>query len=57
MDPELERTLLSVLEWQERWRRWEAIPADARQEFVTELARLMVRLAVRGQDDDGADHG
>ena len=57
MDPELERTLLTTLEWQDRWRRWEAIPADARRDFVMELARLMVRLTTRRRDDDGADHG
>lgn len=45
------------MEWQERWRRWEVIPEDARREFVTELARLMIRVASREQNDDRPDHG
>ncbi len=57
MEPDRELTLLSLLEWRERRQRWEAIPENARRELVAELARLMVRLAVREQDDDGADHG
>ena len=55
MEPHQERTLLSLLEWQDRQRRWEAIAEDARREFVAELARLMVRVAVR-ERGDGADH-
>ena len=57
MDTLQERTLLSLLEWRDRQQRWEAIPEDSRREFVTELARLMVRLAIREQNNDGADHG
>ena len=57
MDGDQEHTLFSLLEWQDRQHRWEAIPEDARREFVAELARLMVHLAVREQDGDGSDHG
>lgn len=57
MEPDREPALLSLLEWQDRQRRWEAVPEDARREFVAELARLMVRAAVREQDDDRADRG
>ena len=56
MDRDRELTLLSLLEWRDRQQRWEAVPADARREFVAELARLMVRQAVRERDDDGTDH-
>lgn len=56
MDRDRELTLLSLLEWRERQQRWEAVPADARREFVAELARLMVSQAVRERDDDGTDH-
>ena len=57
MDADQEYTLLSLLEWQDRRDRWEAIPEDARGEFVAELALLMVHLAVREHDGDGSDHG
>ena len=57
MEPDREPALLSLLEWQDRQRRWEAVPEDARREFAAELARLMVRAAVREQDDDRADRG
>ena len=57
MDADQEHTLFSLLEWQDRQHRWEAIPEDARREFVSELARLMVHLAVRERDGDGPDHG
>ena len=56
MDRDRELTLLSLLEWRERQQRCEAVPSDARREFVAELARLMVRQAVRERDDDGTDH-
>ena len=57
MDADQEHTLFSLLEWQDRQHRWEAIPEDARREFVAKLARLMVHLAVRERDGDGPDHG
>lgn len=57
MEPKRDLTLLSLLEWKDRQDRWEAIPEGARREFVTELARLMVRAAVRERDDDRAHHG
>ena len=57
MDANLEQTLFSLLEWQDRQQRWESLPEAARREFVAELARLMERLAVREQDGDGSDHG
>ena len=52
-----EPALLSLLEWQERQRRWETVPEDARRELVAELARLMVRVVAREQDGDRSDHG
>lgn len=57
MEPKRDLTLLSILEWQDRQDRWEAIPEEARREFETELARLMVRAAIREQDGDRAHHG
>ena len=56
MERKRDLTLLSLLEWQDRQDRWEAIPEEARREFETELARLMVRAAVREQNDDRAHH-
>ena len=57
MDADQEYTLFSLPEWRDRHHRWEAIPEDARREFVAELARLMVHVAVREQDGDGSEHG
>ncbi len=57
MEPDQEPALLSLLAWQDRQRRWEAVPEDARRAFVTELAGLMVRVTVREQDGDRAHHG
>ena len=57
MDADLEQTLFSLLEWQDRQQRRESLQEAARGEFAAELARLMERLAVREQDGDGSNHG
>ena len=53
MDRERERSLLALLEWEERVERWLRIPAPDREAFVQELAGLMVRQASRrGRSDE-----
>ena len=59
MDRERERSLLALLEWEERVERWLRIPPPDREAFVRELAGLMVRQAHRrGRSDERvvADH-
>ena len=48
MDRERERSLLALLEWEERVERWLRIPTPDREAFVQELAGLMVRQARPG---------
>ena len=40
-----ELPLLTVLEWEERWAHWHAVPQESRHRLVRELARVMIRLA------------
>ena len=40
-----ELPLLTVLAWEERWDRWNAVPQESRRRLVRELARVMIRLA------------
>ena len=59
MDRERERSLLALLEWEERVERWLQVPPPDREAFVQELAGLMVRQANRrGMSDERvvADH-
>ena len=58
MDGERERSLLALLEWEERVERWLRIPTPDREAFVQELAGLMVRQARPGGSDERvvADH-
>ena len=44
--------LLALLEWQDRIDRWTGFPETGRAALVTELARLMTRVATGGSDDD-----
>ena len=45
--------LLAWLEQEERLARWESVPAEAREELLEQLARLMLK-AVRGEAGDEA---
>lgn len=59
MDKERERSLLALLEWEQRVERWLQIPPRDREALVQELAGLMVRQADRrGMSDERvvADH-
>ena len=59
MDRERERSLLALLEWEERMEAWLRIPPLDRETLVRELAGLMVRQADRqGRSDERvvADH-
>ena len=59
MDKERERSLLALLEWEERVQAWLRIPPLDRETLVKELAGLMVRQADRrGRSDERvvADH-
>lgn len=59
MDRERERSLLALLEWEERVEAWLRIPSPDRETLVRELAGLMVRQADRqGKSDERvvADH-
>ena len=59
MDRERERSLLALLEWEERVQAWLRIPPLDRETLVKELAGLMVRQADRrGRSDERvvADH-
>ena len=59
MDRERERSLLALLEWEERVEAWLRIPPLDRETLVRELAGLMVRQADRqGRSDERvvADH-
>ena len=59
MDRERERSLLALLEWEERVQAWLRIPPPDRETLVRELAGLMVRQAdLRGRFDERvvADH-
>ena len=47
MDKERERSLLALLEWEERVEAWLRIPAPDREVLVRKLAELMVRQADR----------
>jgi hypothetical protein len=40
-----ELPLLTVLAWEARWDRWNAVPQESRRRLVRELARVMIRLA------------
>ena len=40
-----ELPLLTVLAWEARWERWNAVPQESRQRLVRELARVMIQLA------------
>ena len=60
MEADRELALLALMEWEDRWDRWLAIPAADRERFVQEMARLMVRMADGETADDGQpgeDHG
>ena len=54
MDEDRERSLLALLEWEERVEAWLRIPAPDREELVERLAGLMVRLADGGRTDERA---
>ena len=59
MDKERERSLLALLEWEERVEAWLRIPTPDREALVRKLAELMVRQADRvGRSDERvvADH-
>ena len=59
MDKGRERSLLALLEWEERVEAWLRIPAPDREALVRKLAQLMVRQADRaGRSDERvvADH-
>ena len=59
MDRERERSLLALVEWEERVQAWLRIPPLDRETLVKELAGLMVRQADRrGRSDERvvADH-
>ena len=59
MDRERERSLLALVEWEERVEAWLRIPPLDRETLVRELAGLMVRQADRqGRSDERvvADH-
>ena len=59
MDKERERSLLALLEWEERVEVWLQVPAPDREALVRKLAELMVRQADRaGRSDEWvvADH-
>ena len=59
MDRERERSLLALVEWEERVEAWLRIPPLDRETLVRELAGLMVRQADRqGRFDERvvADH-
>lgn len=59
MDKERERSLLALLEWEDRVEAWLRIPAPDREALVRELAGLMVRQADRKERSDErivADH-
>lgn len=45
-------TLLALLEWQDRTERWMRFPEPARTALVSELARLMVRVAREERADE-----
>ena len=56
MDRERERSLLALLEWEERVEAWLRIPPLDRETLVRELAGLMVRQADRqGRSDERVD--
>ena len=52
MEEDRERSLLALLEWEERVEAWLRIPAPDREELVERLAGLMVRLADGGRTDE-----
>ena len=59
MDRERERSLLALVEWEERVQAWLRVPPLDRETLVRELAGLMVRQADRrGRSDERvvADH-
>lgn len=45
-------TLLALLEWQDRTDRWMRFPEADRAALVSELARLMVRVATGESEDE-----
>jgi hypothetical protein len=47
-----ELTLLALLEWQQRTARWLRVPETARVALVSELARLMTRVASEQSGDE-----
>ena len=49
---ETDLALLALLEWQDRIDRWTGFPETGRAALVTELARLMTRVATGGSDDE-----
>lgn len=49
---EEELTLLALLEWQDRTDRWLQFPETARAALVSELARLMTRVASEESGDE-----
>lgn len=49
---ETELALLALLGWQDRTDRWMRFPEAGRAAPVTELARLMTRVATEGSDDE-----
>lgn len=54
---ETELTLLALLEWQDRTDRWMRFPEADRAALVSELARLMVRVATGESDDERQREG
>ncbi len=54
-----EPELLALLAWEERLARWQRFPKESRAAFVTQLSRLMTRVASAEMEDERSweDHG
>ena len=46
------QALQALLEWQDRTERWMRFPEADREALVSELARLMVRVATEERNDE-----
>ncbi len=51
--------LLALLAWEERLALWQRFPQESRAAFVTQLSRLMTKVAAAEMDDERRreDHG
>ena len=52
MEEDRTLSLLALLEWEERWERWNKVRAADRARLVRELARVMMRMGAREGDDE-----